>query len=214
MKHILVYADSLSWGIIPNTRQRLAFTARWPGVFELHCHSLGMLVRVEENCLNGRRTAWADPLKEGRDGSQGLAQVIEMHAPLDMVILMLGTNDFQVSHQNNAWLSSQGVAKLIQIIRQAPIEARMPLAEIVVVAPPKMKAACGNMVDKFADGENKSAGHAQALAQVAQEQQVHFFDANSVIQASNIDGVHLDADQHLILGQALAGFVTNLFNKA
>jgi lysophospholipase L1-like esterase len=98
--------------------------------------------------------------------------------------------------------------------RQAPIEPRMPLAEIVLVAPPKMKAACGNMVDKFADGESKSAGLAHALAQVAQEQQVHFFDANSVIHTSKIDGVHLDADQHLILGQALAGFVTTLLNKA
>ncbi len=207
MKHILIYADSLSWGIIPNTRQRLPFTARWPGVLELHCAAQGLPVRVEENCLNGRRTVWADPLKDGRDGAQGLAQVIEMHAPLDVVILMLGTNDFQASHQNNAWLSSQGIAKLINIIRQAPIEPGMPQAQIVVVAPPKMQEARANMRDKFAGGEHKSEGLAAAFAQVAQEQAVHFFDANRVITTSAVDGVHLDQDQHLILGQAVANFV-------
>jgi len=36
MKQILVYSDSLTWGIIPNTRNRLHFADRWPEVFENH----------------------------------------------------------------------------------------------------------------------------------------------------------------------------------
>jgi len=96
MEQILIYSDSLTWGIIPNTRNRLPFEKRWPGVFENKLNTLGTNVRVIENCLNGRRTTWADPFKEGHDGSVGLAQVIEMHSPLRLVILMLGTNDFQM----------------------------------------------------------------------------------------------------------------------
>ncbi|MGB2222745.1 hypothetical protein [Neptunomonas sp.] len=102
MNQILIYSDSLTWGIIPDTRERLAFNKRWPGVFENALNSSGKNVWVIENCLNGRRTTWEDPFKEGRDGSQGVAQVIEMHSPLSLVIIMLGTNDFQVTHNNTA----------------------------------------------------------------------------------------------------------------
>jgi len=73
-------------------------------VFENTLNEAGSNVRVIENCLNGRRTVWSDSFKEGRDGSQGLAQVIEMQSPLKLVILMLGSNDFQCTHDNNAWM--------------------------------------------------------------------------------------------------------------
>ncbi len=68
------YGDSLSWGIIPGTRKRLNFDSRWPGVLEAACNARNARARVQENCLNGRRTAWQDPMKDGRDGSQGLAR--------------------------------------------------------------------------------------------------------------------------------------------
>ena len=97
MQQILVYSDSLSWGIVPNTRKRLSFAERWPGVMEDHLIRAGRSVRVIEDCLNGRRTVWEDPFKPGRNGLRGLAQCIEIHSPLSLVILMLGTNDFQFS---------------------------------------------------------------------------------------------------------------------
>lgn len=210
MKHILIYGDSLSWGIIPGTRKRLNFDSRWPGVFEAACNARNARVRVLENCLNGRRTAWQDPLKDGRDGSQGLAQVIEMHSPLSLVIFMLGTNDFQRSHQNDAFLSSQGIAKLINILRIAPIEPGMPQPEILVIAPPSFEKACGTMAEKFADAHLKSRGLTAALEQVCAELEVHFFDANRVVSCSAIDGVHLDADQHALLGLAVADYVLSV----
>ena len=94
MHQILVYADSLTWGIIPDTRRRLPFEARWPGVVEGALLAAGKGVRVIEDCLNGRRTVFEDPYKPGRNGLTGLEQRIEVNSPLDLVILMLGTNDF------------------------------------------------------------------------------------------------------------------------
>lgn len=134
MQQILVYSDSLSWGIIPTTRQRLPFERRWPGVMEIALCSSGKQVRVIEDCLNGRRTAWEDPFKPGRNGLIGLAERIETHSPLALVILMLGTNDFQSMHRHNAWHSSQGILALISAIRTAPIEPGMPVPSILVVA--------------------------------------------------------------------------------
>jgi lysophospholipase L1-like esterase len=207
MQDILIYSDSLTWGIIPNTRKRLVFDKRWPGVFENRLKNKGMNVRVIENCLNGRRTVWSDPFKEGRDGSIGFAQVLEMHAPLKLVIILLGTNDFQCTHNNNAWMSAQGMAKLINIVRTAPIEPGMPIPDILVVSPPQMLEPKGMLVTKFVDSQQRSVGLAQALKQITDQQQVHFYDAATATPSSRVDGIHLDADQHLILGEAIASFV-------
>ena len=204
MKHILIYSDSLSWGIIPNTRKRLAFDKRWTGIFESTLISKNKNVRIIENCLNGRRTVWSDPYKDGRDGSQGLSQVMEINSPLALVILMLGHNDFQDTHDNNAWLSAQGMQKLIQIIIQAPIEPKMPIPEILIIAPPVISKPKGAIANKFKGAEKRCLGLAKELKSIAKINNTHFFDSNTVISSSVIDGIHLDEDQHLILGKAVA----------
>jgi lysophospholipase L1-like esterase len=210
MRHILVYADSLSWGIVPTTRQRLDFARRWPGVMEIALNAAGFSVRVIEDCLNGRRTVWEDPYKPGRNGLQGLAQRIEIHSPLSLVILMLGTNDFQSMHAHNAWHSAQGIAALVGAIRQAPIEPGMPVPPILIVAPPPLETPKGPIAAKFAGGETRCVGLAAAYRETAAATGCHFLDAGSITAASCVDGVHLDADQHLLLGEALAAVVGRL----
>ena len=207
MKQIFVYADSLSWGIVPMTRERLPFDERWPGVMENAVNASGRRVRVIEDCLNGRRTLWDDPFKPGRNGLVGLAQRIEIHSPISLVILMLGTNDFQSMHRLNAWHSSQGIATLVSAVRNAPIEPGMPAPPILVVAPPPIRTPKGPSAPKFEGGDLKCVGLAEALEQVCREQRCHFFDAATVVSSSELDGVHLDAAQHLTLGNALAPVV-------
>lgn len=210
MKHILVYADSLSWGIVPTTRQRLPFEQRWPGVMELSLASSGQRVRVIEDCLNGRRTVWEDPFKPGRNGLVGLAQRIEIHSPLELVILMLGSNDFQSMHEHNAWHSSQGIQTLISAIRTAPIEPGMPVPPILVVAPPAIGTPKGPIAPKFEGGDRKCVGLAEAYRKVCAETNCHFFDAGSVISTSAVDGVHLDREHHQALGEAMSAVVKPL----
>jgi len=210
MHQILIYSDSLSWGIIPTTRERLPFDQRWPGVMENELMAYGENIRVIEDCLNGRRTVWEDPYKPGRNGLLGLAQRIEIHSPLKLVILMLGTNDFQSMHEYNAWHSSQGIAALVSAIRTAPIEPGMPVPPILVIAPPPIRIPKGPIAAKFMGGENKCLGLAEAYKKVCQELECFFFDSNSIITSSDIDGVHLDATQHLVLGKALAKVVASL----
>ncbi|HEY0905590.1 MAG TPA: SGNH/GDSL hydrolase family protein [Methylophilus sp.] len=210
MQQILVYADSLSWGIIPDTRQRLPFAQRWPGAMEIALNQHQPQVRVIEDCLNGRRTVFEDPYKPGRNGLQGLAQRIEIHSPLALVILMLGSNDFQSMHPHQAWHASQGVAALIHAIRTAPIEPGMPLPPILVVAPPAMTEPRGAIAPKFVGAADKCARLAELYQAVCQQSDCHFFDAGSVTTTSRVDGVHLDADQHATLALALADRVRPL----
>jgi lysophospholipase L1-like esterase len=170
----------------------------------------GSDVRVIEDCLNGRRTVWDDPFKPGRNGLVGLEQRIEVNSPLPLLILMLGTNDFQSVHQNAAGQSSQGVAALVRAIRRAPIEPGMPVPRVLVVAPPSFRTPAGEMTQKFAGGPEKGVGIGEAYQRVAAELDCAFFDAGRVIHASEVDGVHLDADQHEVLGGELAPVVSSL----
>jgi lysophospholipase L1-like esterase len=210
MQQVLVYSDSLSWGIVPTTRKRLSFDARWPGVMEIALAERHQSVRVIEDCLNGRRTVWEDPFKPGRNGLVGLAQRIEINSPLALVMLMLGTNDFQSMHPHTAWHAAQGIATLVAAIRQAPIEPGMPTPPILIIAPPPVLIPRGPLAAKFTGAADKSAGLADAYRNTAAELGCPFFDAGSVTPASAVDGIHLDADQHERLGRALAAFVCGL----
>lgn len=214
MAQILIYSDSLSWGIIPGTRKRLAFEQRWPGVMENALLAEGLKVRVLEDCLNGRRTVWEDPFKPGRNGLQGLAQRIEMHSPLALVILMLGTNDFQFNQPwSQAWSVAQGVATLVSAIRNAPIEPGMPIPPVLVVGPPRIRSAEGPIALKFPGAEERSGGLAEALHAVAQDMGCAFFNADLVARTSPVDGIHLDADQHEALGLGIAPLVKRLLEE-
>jgi len=212
MQQILVYADSLSWGIIPGTRERLPFDTRWPGAMEAALVAAGRKVRVIEDCLNGRRTVWDDPFKPGRNGLAGLSQRIEIHSPLALVILMLGTNDFQSMHPHNAWHSAQGILALVSAIRTAPIEPGMPVPPILVVAPPPIRGPRGPIAPKFEGGEEKCRDLPAAYRQACAEAGCHFVDAGDIIAVSLADGVHLDAAAHAALATALAATVAGLLD--
>src|SRR5580698_9529937 len=192
VQHILVYSDSLSWGIIPATRQRLSFDARWPGVMENRLNARTRSVRVIEDCLNGRRTVWEDPFKPGRNGLAGLAQRIEIHSPLALVILMLGTNDFQSMHPHSAWHAALGLATLVAAIRNAPIEPGMPVPPVLIVAPPTLKEARGVIARKFGGAAEKFTGLAEAYRTISAELACPFLDAAKVVHTSAVDGIHLD----------------------
>ena len=210
-RHIYVYGDSLTWGIVPNTRERFPFDIRWPGVMENSLLASGHKVRVTEDCLNGRRTVWDDPFKPGRNGLVGLAQRMEAQSPLALVILMLGTNDFQFCHpHNNAWAAAQGVTTLVNEIRRAPIEPGMPVPPILIGCPPPMRSPRGAVALKFPGAEQRSQGLADAYRDAAAALGCSFFDAGSVTESSRVDGIHLDQDQHITLGHAMAAAVASL----
>ena len=214
MYQVLIYSDSLSWGIVPDTRNRLPFAARWPGVLEARIVAMGTSIRVIEDCLNGRRTVWDDPSKPGRNGLEGLAQRIEINSPLSLVVLMLGTNDFQFCHPyNDAWSAAQGIAALVDEIRKAPIEPGMPVPRILIVSPPHIRTPRGNIAPKFRGADQRDTCLAGAYRRIASDLGCDFFDAETATTASVVDGVHLDPDQHVKLGEALAKVVQTIITR-
>ena len=210
MKHILVYSDSISWGIIPMSRNRFAFEQRWPGILENNLNKLGQDVRVIEDCLNGRRTIYEDPVRSGRNGLIGLSQRIEVNSPLELVILMLGTNDFQANHDHTALDAAKGMKALIDEIRHTTLEPGMIKPKILVIAPPPILEPKGDIAMKFKDGHKKCVGLAKAYKKLCEDESCNFFDAEKVTTSSKIDGVHFDLDQHAKFGDAISDYVKNL----
>lgn len=104
------------------------------------------------------------------------------------------------------------VATLVKAIRQAPIEPGMPEPSVLVVAPPPIQAAKGAIAAKFKGAETKAHGLTDAVRDMAKRNGCDFFDAGSVTSTSRVDGVHLDEDQHLVLGKALAEKIERLLS--
>jgi lysophospholipase L1-like esterase len=213
MKQILVYADSLSWGIIPDSRNRFTFHQRWPGKLEQLLSQKDDSIRIIEDCLNGRRTVLDDPFKPGRNGLKGLQQRIEINSPLALVIIMLGNNDFQSSHNFKAAEAAQGIAALVSIIRKAPIEPGMPMPEILLISPPPITCPKGAIAPKFKGAELKWPGFNKEIERVANENRCYFFDAGTVINASMVDGIHLDLEQHQQLATSIKQQVIDIFQR-
>jgi len=212
VKQILVYGDSLSWGIVPDTRQRFEFLQRWPGRLEQLINQDSPRVRIIEDCLNGRRTVLDDPFKPGRNGTDGLQQRIEINTPLELIIIMLGNNDFQSPHIFTAAEAAQGVASLVQTIRKAPIEPGMHIPRILLLCPPPIIQPKGVIADKFRGAEVRWTGFNRALKKIAAETDCDFFDTGTVISASKIDGIHLDLEQHQQLALSIHPIIQGILN--
>jgi lysophospholipase L1-like esterase len=74
---------------------------------------------------------------------------------------------------------------------------------ILLVAPPPIAKLTG-FADMFRGGEPKSRAIAAAYAEVAERRRIGFVDAGQFIHCSDLDGIHYEADQHALLGRALA----------
>ncbi|MBB3932131.1 lysophospholipase L1-like esterase [Kaistia hirudinis] len=214
MSTILCYGDSNTWGATPQPRRgdfgRFAADVRWPGVLRAH---LGAGHTVIEEGLNGRTTCIEDPV-EGyhKSGTAHLIVALESHQPLDLVIIMLGTNDLKARFAMQPVDVGFGMGKLAEIALRSPFGPNGTAPEVLLVAPAPF-AKLSWFEEMFTGGTEKSRHLAAEIAINAREKGVHFFDAGSVISSSDNDGIHLEADAHATLGKALADQVRSILAK-
>ncbi len=196
MKNILCYGDSNTWGCNPGVLTRHPADVRWTGVVQ---NLLGPEYNIIENGINGRTTIWDDPANQCRNGLSGLGYALYSAKPLDLVVLMLGTNDLNYTDIEGYYL---GIKVLAQRILKAnasfpgtsdvfPGETRLLLVSPILVTDnmPSYPQSC-----KFADYTEK----------VAKELGVPWLNAAEFAQPSYLDGCHMDEENHLKLGKALA----------
>ena len=204
MRSVLCYGDSNTHGQIPGKGplERFAPNVRWPGVLRTQ---LGADWHVIEEGLSGRTTVHDDPIEGAhKNGRTYLRPCLQSHASLDVVIIMLGTNDLKARFAKPASEVAMGIGCLIYDIKELAAGPRGTVPEIMVVAPPPMRDDIKEWKSIFAGAPEKSRLLALEFEILADSLEVHFFDSGSVVTCSEADGFHLDADAHRALGTALA----------
>lgn len=206
MKTILCYGDSLTWGYDAASLGRHALADRWPSVLGAE---FGGDVEVIAEGLNGRTTAFDDHLAGAdRNGARVLPTILTSHAPLDLVIVMLGSNDMKPWIHCNPVAAKQGVQRLIDIVRGHDYPFDWDAPQILIVAPPAVsRTDNAEFKEMFAGGDDASRRLAPQYSALADEAGCGFFDAGTVATTTPLDGVHLDAENTRRIGHALAPLV-------
>jgi lysophospholipase L1-like esterase len=172
--------------------------------------ALGPDWALVEAGLPGRTTVLADPVMGAHmDGQLGLRIALEGHGPIDLLTIMLGTNDAQTHHARSAEQIVGGMAALLAIARSEPYQLRHGGFEILLIAPPATMEQ-GTYKDTQMGAAAKTAQFPALMQSLAAHWRTAFFDASTVIAPSPIDGIHFAAETHLKLGSALAEKVRSL----
>lgn len=216
-KSILCFGDSLTWGWIPVEQGaptlRYPFEQRWTGVMAAH---LGDGYHIVEEGLSARTTTADDPNDPRLNGSQYLPSAIASHLPLDLVIIMLGTNDTKPFFNRAPYDIAYGMAKLVgQVLTGGGgVGTSYPAPKCLVVAPPPLTPMPHLYFQgMFGGGHEKTAQLGQQYRAMADFMKVDFLDAGDVVTTDGCDGIHFTAQNNLDLGKAIAGKVEQIFER-
>ncbi|MBZ0284818.1 MAG: SGNH/GDSL hydrolase family protein [Anaerolineae bacterium] len=211
MKTILCYGDSNTWGCPPMTDfngvPRYGTDIRWGSVLRT---ALGRDYWVIEEGLNGRTTVWDDPVEgEYRNGKTYLYPCLRSHAPLDLVIVMLGTNDLKTRFNLTPYDIASGAGSLVDLIQRSESGINGTAPQVLLICPPPV-AKLTLFADMFAGAEAKSRQLAPHYQRIAQAHDCAFLDAGTVITSSDRDGIHFEPEEQQKLGHAVAAKVRQL----
>ncbi|GAA0799512.1 hypothetical protein DWX43_13810 [Clostridium sp. AF19-22AC] len=210
-KRILCFGDSNTWGAIPGDSARHPQDVRWTGVLQ---RELGEDYQVIEEGYNGR-TSVHDDVVEGRlAGITYFAPCCDSQSPLDLIILMLGTNDLKARFAVNPETIAFGFGRYLDVLKTVPMDGKKP--EVLLVSPILINPAYRDNVlfyDMFGDGAyERSLGFAKAYKAFAEANGLHYMDAAQYGEASTKDGVHMEPQYHERLGKAFAEKVREVLN--
>lgn len=209
-KRILCYGDSNTYGYI-TTGGRYDAHTRWPMRMQ---ELLGDGYAVVEEGFNGRTCVFDDPVEGGfKSGVAFLPPCLMSHNPLDAVLLMLGTNDTKVRFGMTPMTIGQAMMQLSRTAKLYAINEEGKPAHVVIVAPPRILDNLMQTRHAECFGEQAiavSAGLAREYRRIAQLMRCDFFDATPYAEVSTLDAVHMTAQGHLRLAEAMAAYLKKL----
>ena len=209
-KRIMCFGDSNTWGFVPVATppsSRFARAQRWPHVMAA---ALGFAAEIIEEALNGRTTDAADPLLPldgaGAGGLAYLPVALVSHLPLDLVVIMLGTNDVKPHLGRAAPRIAYGAKKLVDCVRtlDGGVGSTYPNPPVLLIAPPPLGRLNAAFEEMFAGGHAKTREMAPLYEAVARQTGAAFLNAGAHVETDGVDGVHLTEAMQRRLGLAVA----------
>jgi len=216
MKTILCYGDSNTWGFLPNEEEpdpattRYPWHIRWPGVLQ---SLMGEEYRVVENAINGRTTFFEAPVSGFRHGAAAIDYVMLANMPVDLITIMLGSNDVKEHFHASPYLIGKGLEAIIDKIRLGGYGPYGQSPEILIIAPASLPDSIVHTWLKREFDETsveKSAKLAGIYEEIAQIKDCHFLNASDFVEVSDKDALHLDETAHAKLAAAVSQKIKNL----
>lgn len=199
MKQILCFGDSNTWGYDGESGERLPWEVRWTGRLQEAYEGKG--IRIVEEGLCGRTTVFEDPFRQGRKGTALLPTLLESHSPVDLVILMLGTNDCKTIFGASAEVIGKGIQSLLD-----QVERYAPQAKVLLISPIYLGEKVwqeGYDQDFSPRSVEVSKELENVYERIARERKVDYLRAASFVSCCEADQEHLNAEGHRIFAQAV-----------
>ncbi len=210
-KRILCFGDSNTWGYVPEGQPetgefhlRFEEEIRWTGVMQ---KCLGSSYVVVEEGLNGRTTVWDDEAAPYRNGLAFLPPLLLSHAPLDLVVIMLGTNDLKSRICADLSKTVQSVELLIAAVRESKTGRNGGAPEVLVISPIEVGEylTVAALREEFGGfGAHELSKKMPALYREAADKYRCAFLNGALFACPGADGIHMDAENHAELGIAVA----------
>lgn len=213
-KTILCNGDSLTWGFNPaggEEFQRFDRTDRWTRRLEA---DLGAGYHVIEEGLNVRTTVFDDPVLGGMSGLADLPNTLKRHMPIDLVVIMLGSNDLKRRFCVTAEEIARGLGRLLEHISKSPSGPGGGPPKILVLIPPIIGDVSGTFTEPLFDGKNalaQSLHLRDTYPPVAAQFGAYCFDTAQITESGKIDGLHFDADQLEPIAKGIAPQIRAIF---
>ena len=216
-KTVLCFGDSLTWGFDPRGGEsfvRYGFAERWTRRLQAE---LGAAYHVIEDGLNGRTTVFDDPVIGGMSGLAQLPTALKTHMPLDLVVVMLGSNDAKTRFGVNGDEIARALGRLLDVIAKSNCGPGGKAPQMLVLVPPAMGDIGRSWLAPMFDPVHSRAANERlrvTYPAIAAAFGAHCFDVNQVVRPGTIDGLHLDPDALQPLAAALAETIRGLLGDA
>lgn len=210
-KTIVCFGDSNTHGYNSSNMGRFTHKERWTGLL---ADLLGPDYLIREEGLSGRTTSFEDPLFEGLNGFSYIHACMLTHEPLDLLIIMLGTNDVKERFSATPGNINKGLERLVTKAVHTP-EAWREKPNILIIAPPPIEEGYYETEIGPEMGKGcieKSQALAPLFEQTARQTGCHFLDAASIpgVGMYPYDHMHLSLEAHKCLAEKLAGLIPQI----
>ena len=211
---VVCFGDSNTWGYsvarAADPVPRLPAEDRWVSVT---ARALGPGHVVIAEGLPGRTTVFDEPIEgEHLNGHRLLRACLETHKPVDVVVVVLGTNDLKSLYSASAWDIARDAGKLLDVVAISGCgpDGSAPQALLVAPPPTRVTGLGAPFEDVLERADAKSRRFDAEFSAVAEDRGVAYLNAGDVIESSPIDGVHWSPQAHRAIGQAIAASVKGL----
>lgn len=207
MTTVLCYGDSNTYGYVPETGMRYPRDVRYPGRLQM---LLGDDYTVIEEGCNGRTTIHDDPIDGWKNGLDYLKPCLNSHKPVDIVIMMLGSNDLKDTFHMSAKDIAEGAGVLVKVIKEFTAEKQGFIPKIILVSPPEIGEGIKSSPFYgafYEDAIERSRQFPEHYRAVAEDLGCIFFNAAEYIRPSEYDSLHLTPEGHRILAEKLYGLI-------